>query len=221
MRWIIIAAGSQQRWNNHLGVPKHLIPIDGECLLDRTIRLIKERDEQAEIVITGKDARYKRKGCTALYMPETQDHEADKFWNTKPLWSSWASTVIVYGDVFFTEYAMNTIREKTVYDYHFFGRPYGSKVTGCPHGEMFAVRFIPQEHQTMIQALKELIEIHKANPIRIGGWEFYKILQGFDLNYRNYQVEEKHFTIIDDFTDDFDNPDDYNRWNHAWINKEN
>ena len=43
MRFLIACSGKGTRWKNYLGVPKHLIKIDGERLLDRTIRLIKER----------------------------------------------------------------------------------------------------------------------------------------------------------------------------------
>lgn len=42
MKYVIMAAGEGKRWNNFLGVPKHLIEINGETLLERTTRLLKE-----------------------------------------------------------------------------------------------------------------------------------------------------------------------------------
>ena len=36
MKYIIMAAGMGTRWNNYLGVPKHLIELNGETLLGRT-----------------------------------------------------------------------------------------------------------------------------------------------------------------------------------------
>ncbi|GAG87713.1 unnamed protein product, partial [marine sediment metagenome] len=39
---IIIADGKGDRWNNYLGVAKHFIEIEGETIIERTIRLIKK-----------------------------------------------------------------------------------------------------------------------------------------------------------------------------------
>ena len=39
---ILLCGGEATRWNNYLNSPKHLINIEGERLLDRTTRLIKE-----------------------------------------------------------------------------------------------------------------------------------------------------------------------------------
>ena len=32
MRFVIMADGKGSRWNNYMGIPKHLIEIDGESL---------------------------------------------------------------------------------------------------------------------------------------------------------------------------------------------
>lgn len=63
MRYIIMAAGKGTRWNNHLGVPKHLVKINGETLLGRTTRLLKENDIN-NYVITTSDSRYAEYGKT-------------------------------------------------------------------------------------------------------------------------------------------------------------
>lgn len=52
MRVFITAYGESTRWNNYLGVPKHLIPIDDEPLIHRTVRLLKENGFD-DIVIIG------------------------------------------------------------------------------------------------------------------------------------------------------------------------
>jgi choline kinase len=44
----ILAAGNCSRWN---GICKQLIQIDGEPLIHRTVRLIRECDENADIYI--------------------------------------------------------------------------------------------------------------------------------------------------------------------------
>ena len=40
MRYIIMADGEGKRWGNYKGVPKHLITVEGETILERTIRLL-------------------------------------------------------------------------------------------------------------------------------------------------------------------------------------
>ena len=62
MRFVIMADGQGTRWNNYMGIPKHLIEIDGEPIIARTVRLLneiaKERGEDADVIITSHDARY-------------------------------------------------------------------------------------------------------------------------------------------------------------------
>ena len=49
-KFVIMAGGQEKRWRRYRGVHKHLIPIDGERILDRTVRLIRERTD-ADITI--------------------------------------------------------------------------------------------------------------------------------------------------------------------------
>ena len=43
MRIVILCAGDATRWGGYLGLPKHLVPIHGEPLLHRTVRLLRTR----------------------------------------------------------------------------------------------------------------------------------------------------------------------------------
>ena len=45
---------------------------------------------------------------------------------------------------------------------------------------------------------------------RGGGWEFYERMHG---------VTGDHFVTIDDFTDEFDFPEDYERWMKRYHNR--
>ena len=45
MKIIILADGEGKRWGNYKGVPKQLLRIDGETLLDRMIRQFKEYED--------------------------------------------------------------------------------------------------------------------------------------------------------------------------------
>ena len=60
MIYIVMADGEGKRWGNYKGVPKHLIEINGETLLGRTTRLLKEHN--VDYIITTSDERYKQYG---------------------------------------------------------------------------------------------------------------------------------------------------------------
>lgn len=77
MLYIIMADGDGKRWSNYLGVPKHLIEINGETLLARIVRLLKENGIQdKDIIITARDERYNY----ADRIPQTdRDCEIDRF----------------------------------------------------------------------------------------------------------------------------------------------
>ena len=63
MKYIIMADGKGTRWNNYHNIPKHLIESGGETLLARTVRLLRENDARADIVITSHDPRYEVPGA--------------------------------------------------------------------------------------------------------------------------------------------------------------
>ena len=52
MKYVIMADGKGSRWNNYMGLTKHNIRIGGETLLERTVRLLHEYDDAAEVIIT-------------------------------------------------------------------------------------------------------------------------------------------------------------------------
>jgi len=60
MKVLILCAGDGSRWGNYLGVPKQLVTINGETLLDRTIRLLRE-NQIADITIVSNDNKLKVK----------------------------------------------------------------------------------------------------------------------------------------------------------------
>jgi len=114
MKYIIMAAGQGKRWNDYLGVPKHLVEINGETLLGRTTRLLKKYNIN-DYVITSSDPRYAQYGPT---IPQSDnDCEIDRF----------EESVIdgpvcyLYGDVYYTEEAIKTIINTPALDVQFFG----------------------------------------------------------------------------------------------------
>lgn len=106
-RIIIIAAGDATRWGNYMGVPKHYAVINGEAVIERIVRLLKKRG-QNDIWVVSK--HYEIAGVhnyRAKLNP--RNHDADKFLSSSDLWHPAKRTIVVYGDVYFTESAIDTI----------------------------------------------------------------------------------------------------------------
>lgn len=204
-RAIILCAGESSRWQNYQGDPKHLIKIDGERLIDRTVRLIKQYSPQTEIIIVANDDRYKVEGTT-LYKPELNPDnlEADNWLSSMPLWSE-GKTFLMFGDIWFTDEAMQTIFGDTGEEWRVFGRESGSFITGKIWEEWFCISFYGKERVLLLGILNNLIEERKSGEIgKAGGWELYRSLKKTD--------SKNHFVVIDDFTEDFDFPKDYDEW---------
>ncbi len=210
-RVILMCAGRAERWGNHLGVHKHLISIDGEMLLDRTLRLIRQ-NTSAPVSVVAFDTEYDRAGFER-YQPKHDRLnfcDIDKFLSSEERWSKSGQTVILYGDVFFSEAAMRKIlaHEGT---HRFVGRGEWSHYTGCPWREMFAVSFPADEHDLLRGHMLAIrAELMAKTRDKGGGWDLYHRMHGTTWN---------HFLSIDDFTDDFDFPSDYERWKRRYDNR--
>lgn len=215
MRAIIICAGEAKRWGDYLGVPKHLIQINNEPLLHRTVRLLRENGTDEIYIVSKPDPRYWVPG-TVQYKPELNyqsNADADKFLSSKSLWSDTGRTVVFYGDVFFTDEAMTTICSYEGREWTLFCRPKGSDYTGTPWGECFAQSFYPEHLRAHEAALHRIARLYKRRLInRCGGWEHYRAMIGLPDNKIRSKIMKENHVVINDFTDDFDYPEDYQRF---------
>lgn len=195
MKYVIMAAGKGERWNNYLGVPKHLIEINGENLLARTTRLLKENGI-SDYVITGSDERYSQYG---KLVPQTNnDCEIDRF---EP--SIVDGTVCyLYGDVYYTDEAIKTIINTETDDITFFGS----------EDEIFAIKIKNIvsffNHKNKVKKLYLDGEINRCI-----GWEIYRSLN--NIPFDKHIITEKYVKILDG-TDDIDFPHDYEKFKSKW-----
>lgn len=209
MKYIIMCAGSGTRWNNYLGVKKQMIEIEGETLLDRTIRLIgKEND----ITVVSNDFNIKG---VKNYRPTLIGCEIDRFLGNSELWLD-EDVIFIYGDVYYTENAMNLIKKDKSKTFRYFGRSSGGK-----HAELFAIKlnskYTHQFYNICMTMREEMMNGRIGNTI---GWHTYLEMIGetFKMSWdslREYLAKDelKHFTEINDETDDFDEPLDYEVFN--------
>jgi len=207
---IIICAGEATRWNNYLGVPKHLINVDGETLIERTVRLLhkyKREDISVHIVVKNfYDKRYDIEGAT-MYQADlnTNNVDADKFLSSKNLWNKNGRTMVIYGDVWFTDEAIKRIIRSEIKEWTLF-----ANFTEC-----FVQSFYSIDISRHRDALYKIRDAYKQGFItRCGGWEHYRAFN--DENLIEHKIGP-HFYLVFDESDDFDFPSDYD----VWIEKHN
>lgn len=204
-RFIIACNGDATRWGNHLGVPKHLAPVGDEPLLYRTVRQASAHGD-VHVVAPAGDLRYEAPGATL----HTPGRATSEYASTRALWSTEDRTVLLLGDVYFTDAAMAAIGGRDGRRYWCFGRHGKSRHTGKPYGEIFAVSWWPGQIGIIDQHLAHcqgLLDTGQSNrPI---GWLLLRSIQHTPLN--KHLVSRPWFVEIDDMTDDLDHPADYDR----------
>lgn len=212
---LILAQGSGSRWElegkQFLGIPKQLAQIDGETLVDRARRLFTEAGCEV-VVIAPDDDRFGDR--VTLDDPFPTGTEQDKFLGTRHLWAPRRRTIIAWGDCYYTEDAVNKIVRHKSNDLHYFRRTGASKTTGHKWDESFAVSFGPSQQRRVIDLAETVVKSMRQNgyPKRDHIRTHYAAMLGLDLDNVRLLVDTPHQTVIDDWTDDFDRPDEWCRW---------
>ena len=193
-----MADGKGTRWGNYQDKPKHLIEIDGETLLGRTVRLLKEKDERCEVIITSHDSRYEFEGARR-YEPKHNLLEIDRF--TEELIED--DICFLYGDTFYSEKAIKTIADTAAEDILFFGNERAIVAIKVADGELF------RYHVDRVRKKYLNGEIEKCI-----GWQVYQSF--LNLPFGEKKIDTK-FILLRDGTEDFNSPEDYNRRkNRQW-----
>ena len=192
MKYIIMADGKGTRWNNYHNIPKHLIEIDGETLLTRTVRLLRENDVRADIVITSHDPRYEVPGARR-YEPQNNHLEIDRF--TEELIAD--DVCFLYGDTFYSESVIQKIADTPAEKLLFFGNERSIVAIKVADGALF------RQHVDRVRALFLAGKIEKCI-----GWQVYQSFEGLPFGEKTIAAD---YILIQDGTEDFNSPADYNR----------
>lgn len=188
-RYVVMANGKGRRWGNYGGKPKHLIEIGGETLLARTARLVRERDPDADLVISSSDARC----CVAgvrRHEPKRNEFEIDRFAYELVC----DDVCFLYGDTYYSKKAIETIAAAHVRDMLFFG----------DSRTVFAVR--TRFAETMRRHVDEVRNLYAAGEIdACKGWQLYQAYAGLPIGP---PCTGRDFVLVEDETRDFNAPQD-------------
>lgn len=173
MKYIIMADGKGTRWNNYHNIPKHLIEIDGETLLARTVRLLRENDARADIVITSHDPRYEVPGARR-YEPQNNHLEIDRF--TEELIAD--DVCFLYGDTFYSESVIQKIADTPAEKLLFFGNERSIVAIKVADGALF------RQHVDRVRALFLAGKIEKCI-----GWQVYQSFEGLPFGEKTIAAD--------------------------------
>ena len=214
-RVIIPVGGRQSRWRKYLGFEKYNIQVNGERLVDRTIRLIHGCGLSDIVIVGGVEHSLSFPNISYfISSPKEKYHDINKIMDSEPEWNKnpYGKTVIMFGDVFFSQKAVHDILFNTEHHWMLFGRGTPSKI-GKPYPEPFAFSFYEYEIPTVITACKRVADLWErqiANGASL--FHLYRALVGLPDELMNKKLFGENMVDIDDLTDDFDLPDDYHRF---------
>ncbi len=191
MRYVIMADGSGSRWNNFMGHKKQEISFSGETLLERTVRLVYECDNSAELIITSHDKSLDIPGARR-YEPKNNVLEIDRF--TAELIGD--DMCFLYGDVLYSEDAIKTVVSRRGSSPLLF---FGSEKSICAvligDGELFRSLYLEVRGKFLAGETDEC-----------KGWQVYHLYAQLPLSGRGIG---RDYVLLDSFTRDFNSPEDY------------
>lgn len=207
MKYIILAYSNDHTFD----IPRQLVEINGEPLVKRTIRLLKENGVK-DILITAKDKRFDNLGATRY---EALNNDFDYitrkgYWiNAFPFELLNEPVCFIWGDVYFSENAIKTIVE-TPTDSTLFFCTYNNKNPKYikQHDEPLAYKVVDYNlFKEKINEVKRLKDegVCCREPIV---WELYRVINGI---YINEHRMTNNYIAINDESCDIDSVDDLQR----------
>lgn len=206
-RVIILADGAGIRWSSS-DIPKHLAVVDGEPILLRTVRQLAERG-LTDVWLTSRLERYDAlQPFVQRYVPIDNRFKLDQFYACREIWSAHTDVIFLYGDVRFSDAAIDTILKTVPRDFVYFQRTSGSMITGKRWKEGFAMR-ITDTHlfETALNQMRVELENKR---IRQADHQVQGFLEGRGMGH--FKGIGPHGVEINDETDDFDFQVDVRVW---------
>lgn len=181
-------------------IPRQLIEINGEKLIQRTIRLLKENGIK-DIIVTSHDKRFDNLGAVR-YEPLFNDYKPKEnkgYWlSAFPIELIDEPITFLLGDVYYSENAIRTIVESETDDILFFCT---SKKDGYSdkyikhHDEPLGFKVEDYNlFKNSIYEVKKLKDLGKTNREPIA-WELYRFINNIDVN--KHELKDNYIAIND------------------------
>ncbi len=205
MIYVIMAGGDYKNFE----IPKQLTIINGERLVDRTIRLLKENGID-KIYVSSNDSRFDSCDAPRLEHNNTYKivgHIQEGYWLDAfyPYFKPSDKVCFMFGDVYYTEEAIHTIVGFKCTKNTLFGTSDAKNEQHENWGEPFAYKVVNyDEFMRGVGIVKEMQDEGKTKRTPIV-WELYRFLNGLDVNIQ--QVLDETYVCIDDGTMDVDDLD--------------
>lgn len=202
-KYIIMCGGTYNNFKEH----KALTKINGEPLIERTIRLLKENGITKNIFISSNDDRFNKYGYVIKhkndYKYENGKHIGywlDAYYPTE------APVIYLHGDVYYSEDAIKKIISLDPKVNTMIGNKWALNENHDKVGEPFGWIIVDQEKfRNAINECKELQDKGKIERGYAISWELYEVLNGYNVN--DFIISEDTYLVIDDETDDVDYPE--------------
>ena len=215
MKYVIMAGGSQHGFE----IPRHLTKINGEPLLARTIRLLRENGIK-DIAVSSDNEQILE---FVRQMPGVEVVAKDsRFLATTLANEQWVISAFggyiddpvcyLFGDVVFSPKAIKTIVETETDSIEFFASapPFDRSVYPKRWAEPFAFKVVePVDFAVARSDTASLWTIYKAFKREPIAWELWQVIKKTPINIIDYT----NYTVINDYTCDIDSPEDVEWWN--------
>ena len=206
MKYIIMCGGTYQKWNK----PRQLLEFQGESLVARTIRLLKENGVD-DIAISSNNDVFEQFGVPVL--KHKNEYNARKYNDFDGYWCDAfyptdEPACYIFGDVLFSEKAIKTIVNTPTNDIEFFASapPFDTNFYKM-YAEPFALKVQSQYHLHQSISLLKVYDqqgLFARKPIM---WELWQVIKKTPLN----KIDYTNYTVINDLTCDIDDPEDIDK----------
>ena len=185
--------------------PKALSVINGETLLERTIRLLKERGV-ADISISSNDERFNQYG-NVLHHNNSYKYEGGKIYGywVDAYYPTDEPCIYLHGDVYYSEDAIDKILNLKPSVNTFIGNEIARNKEHKNWGEPFG--WIIVDQKTFREGIEKVKKLQDKGMLDRGygiSWELYRVLNGLDPN-KQYIIDSTYLSINDE-TIDIDAP---------------
>lgn len=201
MKVIIMAGGVYDNFTT----PKQLSVVNGETLIERTIRLLKENGIK-DIYISSNNEIFE-KYAPVLYHTNTYKYENGKiegYW-VDAYYPTNEPCIYLHGDVYFSESAIKKIVNYNACYNTFIGNEIARNKEHKNWGEPFGYIVVNQkEFRQGIDKTKKLQDEGKLERGYAISWELYRVLNNLDPN--KMFIYDNTYLSIDDITIDIDAP---------------